>query len=425
MVARKKSLLGRYDSADIAAEQKAQQQRLANALEPSKPETSWTQGAARMVEAAMAASKGRELKGEQEAQRQQYMSEQERLAQQLSGGAQTLNAQGMSQYQSPDLRKAYMEEMIKEKNYARSRQDKKQDQTAQWQHDDVNNPERQLQQQYYKDAQVASDPAAPENIRAQAKERMKQTQSIMIGMHPKNTGGADGAGGSGGTTQKYYDKEKGQTVYQDEKKAVDSGINAKDTISRLDQINSLIEQGRLTNANMTNVGQALETGLARLNLPNDTAAIGKFIQTTNKQILGAREYLKGTGSISNYEQGIASKAEAIQPDDTMEAVVAKVHTFKQMAQRMDDLGQLTQDWQNRYGNTINKSDTGVNFNDVKRHYIETHPLTSYEDEKRAKEDAASEQVLNQQKQSENPAQPVPAEQAPAQPVPAEVVKNVR
>lgn len=190
---------------------------------------------------------------------------------------------------------------------------------------------------------------------------------------------------------------------------------ASDARFGLNNIKSLIESGKLTNLNTSKFGQGVQTALAMGGFPNNSDAVGQYVQQINKQMLASRQMLKGQGQISNYEQKILSGAQDLTENDTMESFIAKQFVADQILKRAEDVAELQDQWIKRYGSTTKLAENGKSFRDVTTALYKQNPLISYEDNRKQEDEAAMKAELERQQSAQQPSnEGPPQEDAPQQ-----------
>lgn len=254
----------------------------------------------------------------------------------------------------------------------------------------LSDPIKSAQQRYANFARLANDPNAPEEIRAVAASQLESLKQSLTDMQPSRTSiKIDTGDKSEAAGDKAYKQAEGKAMFEQEQKDKQGFYNAQDNLMRIDTIQKAIESGELTNQNTTDFGQALETLGARMGVGNDSASIGNFIQTTNQQLIDARKQLQGQGSITDYETKLLAGTQ-LQPTDTMEQILSKMFVQKQAFQRMQNLGDLTNEWSKRFGSTKKPAENGMTFYDAATNLYKAKPIISYADYQKAQEDMASQ-----------------------------------
>jgi hypothetical protein len=390
---------------DLNSQERELQQMYQNAASPKNNETSWAQGAARLAQALVSSYKLKELQGQEEIQNQQRNSEMALLAQQLQGGD---IGSHFSEIRDPELQEKALGLMQQEAQYNRSRQDQEaqynrsREDKARDREDaiasqkemvDYNrqaDPVKSEQQKLYRYVEVANDPNAPPEIREQAKQRILQSKQAIADMSPsRTTVNVD-------TTQKAamagdvrYAQREAEKASENEDKMIEKGLKADEAIYNMNEIQKSIESGGVTNLNTTPFGKALETGLARLGQPNDSAAIADYIKAANQQLVDARQQFKGQGQITDNETKLLAGT-VLLPTDTMEAARSKIHIFKQVYDRQKNVADLANQWKKKYGSTTKPAENGMTFYDATSRLFAKKPIISYEESLRRKAESASQ-----------------------------------
>lgn len=436
-------LMGRgpdLDAETIMARKKLAEALVKNSLSPSAPEQSWSQGAARLAQSLVGNYQLSKAEKNQAALAQRRSADMQLLGQALTGGGGGANiAQVMSQLSDPSaqmmafgLAKADMDRKnsmqnkyamknfdygLKQQDYQRNRQDKLADMRDnrsfdiqkmgvknEYQRGNLDygsqlhreeklaDPVKAAQARYSEFARLATDENAPPEMRELAKGQLDTLKANIAAMAPPKTSVSVDTGEkaelAGLKTRRQTEEKLALDQEQENKKAA---LGAQDNLFRINEIKKGIESGQLTNLNTTNFGKALESTFARAGLPNDSAAVNTFIQSSNQQLVDARKQLQGQGPVTEGEQNLLAGT-VLQPTDTMEALLAKIHVFNQVYDRQQRLGELTNEWINRYGSTTKAAPNGTNFNQAVTNLYRQRPLRSLEDETKAKQEAASAAV---------------------------------
>lgn len=381
------------DPESLAQRQKLAQQLYAGSLSPQQPERSWTQGAARLAQSLMSGYEQAQI----EKERKQYGEQQAQgiaaLLSQMSGGGDITPESISSLPVNQQIMALQMAQQQRERDM--SRQDRQTDREASFemkrQERDLD-PIKRTQDEIYRYEQALEDPQLPEHLRPEAEKRIAQLQTSIGAMSPsRTTVNVDASQKAEDAGEKKYKELQAESTVKAEDQNIALGRSASDSLYRLEQINKAIENGSLSNVNTTNLGQALQTGAARLGLPNDSAKIAEYIQTANQQLVDARKQLAGQGQISDRETRMLERT-VLDPKDTIQATQAKAYVFKQLAERQKLIGDLTIEWKKRFGSTRKPSNNGMSFDEVVQRAISRNPLVSYEEMMQQKANAASAQI---------------------------------
>jgi len=424
------SIMGRgaaIDPQTLAERQKMADLMYQRSLVPAQNEQSWTQGLSRMLQGGIAGYDAAQVDKDREAYKQQKVSDMQKLAGALGGGdyksiigqlsdpdtqmmafglaksdmdsqnqfnkqaqlkayENALNQQGKQDDRDFELKKLGVENEYTRANEGLKSELHLDQKKSEMELDPVKSEQRRLSGY----ARVVSDPNSPPELKALAQQQLDATKSTVAAMQPaKNTVNVD-VGGKGETKmEESFGGEIGKSEGERQLNNIKYGQLANDQLSTFDRINKYIEDGSLGNLQTTTLGQGLQSAASRLGLPNDSAKIGDFVQSTNQQLVDMRKLLAGQGAISNYEQSLL-KNTALNPNDTIETVKQKIHLFRQLSNRSKLLGEITNQWKDRYGGIIRKGSNGESFDSVISNLIKATPITSYEDMMRKKAEAASQ-----------------------------------
>jgi hypothetical protein len=424
------TMMGRgaaIDPQTLAERQKMADLMYQRSMVPAQNEQSWAQGLSRMLQGGIAGYESAQVDKDREAYKQQKVSDMQKLAGALGGGdyksiigqlsdpetqmmafglaksdmdsQNQFNKQAqlkayenaLSQQGKQDDRDFELNKLGVQNEYTRANEGLKSElhldqKKAEMDLDPVKSEQRRLSGY----ARVVSDPNAPQELKAIAQQQLDSSKSTVAAMQPaKNTVNVD-VGGKGETKmEETFGGELGKSEAQRQLNNIKYGQLANDQLSTFDRINQYIEDGSLGNLQTTTLGQGLQSAASRLGLPNDSAKIGDFVQATNKQLVDMRGLLAGQGTISNYEQSLL-KNTALNPNDTIETLKQKLYVFKQIANRVKLLGEITIQWKDRYGGIIRKGQNGESFDNAVQALYDRTPITSYEDMMKKKAEAASQ-----------------------------------
>lgn len=397
-------MMGR--GADIDPETLAQRQRLAeqlynNSINPQQPERSWTQGAARLAQALSGAYQQSQVRKDKDIYNQQQSQDMQALASALGGKG--IDPSVLSSLHSPGAQSTALGLIQSNAQYERERANKAADMEANTRNQEhmidyknKSNPLALEQSKLARYAQIANDPDAPPEIRAQAQQRLTMSKQTITDMSPSrttvNVDASQKADDAGMRKRKELLEEQ---AVKKEGEISDTALSAEDSGGRMQMIQKAIESGDINNINTTNLGAGVQKVLARAGLPNDSAALSSYIQAAKQQLIDARKQLAGQGQVSNYE-GKLLEATVLQADDTMEAAKAKAFVYQQVYQRQRDLAAIQNEWIKRYGSTTKPSENGKTFRDVVTKMYQSKPLISYADAMQQKQNAASQQVSQPQ-----------------------------
>ena len=255
-----------------------------------------------------------------------------------------------------------------------------------------NSPIKATQLRYAEFARLASDEDAPPELRSFASGQMEGLQKNIAAMSPPKTSVSVDTGAkaeAAGDIQ--YNKKRADIAIENEDAIKKQALAAPDMLSKMEIIQNDITAGKLTNLNLTDAGTNIERYSARLGMDNNSAAISTYMQTAGDMLIDARKELAKQGAISDFETRTLEKTRFL-PNDTTESILAKIHLFKQVYNRQQKLGELTNEWNRRYGGTYKPAPNGATFQTAVTNLIKQTPLTSLEDEEKAKQEAASQNV---------------------------------
>lgn len=374
------------DTESLARREKLAEELYASSIVPKAPEQSWSQGAARMAQALMAGKQLSEVEEDKKAYKQQQVAG---MASLLSGNGSITPEVASS---LPPNQQIYALQLMQQK---RQKADDMESQLKMKKAERALDPVNAIKDEIYEWQQAMQDPELPDYLRPEVEKKISQLATSMSAMKPsKTTVNVD-------ASQKAEDaglKKRKELLEEDavkkEAEVGQAGLGAEDSSVRMQGIQDMIENGELNNQNTTNFGQAVEKGLARVNAPNDSAAIGTFLQSAKQQLVDARKQLAGQGQVSNYE-GKLLEATVLNAEDTIETVRSKLFVYQQVYQRQKELAQIQNEWIKRYGSTTNMSENGKNFREVVTKMYQQKPLVSYADAMRKKAEAASGQAIQQ------------------------------
>ena len=371
------------DPESLARRQQLAEQLYTSSIMPERPEQSWTQGAARMAQALMAKRQMSKIEEDKAAYRQQQSAG---IGALLSGDGNITPEMAAS---LPPNQQIYALQMMQQN---RQRESDRAAELQMYKTKRSLSPENAIKDEIYKYQQALEDPNIPEYLKPEVNQKISELATSLTAMNPsKTTVNVDASQKAEDAGLKKRQELLEEDAVKKEAENAQAGLSAEDNSVRMKQISSMIESGEITNQNTANFGQAIQKGLARVNLPNDSAAIGTFIQSAKQQLIDARKQLAGQGQVSNYE-GKLLEATVLSAEDTMEAVRAKVFVYDQVYQRQKDLAQLQDQWIKRYGSTTKPSENGKSFREVVTRMYQQKPLISYADAMRGKAAAASGQM---------------------------------
>lgn len=426
------TMMGR--GASIDPQTLAERQRMADlmyqrSLVPAQNETSWTQGLARMLQGGISGYDSAQIQKDRDLYKEQKLQDMQKLGAalgtgdyksvigQLSDPDAQMMALGLARSDMENTNKFRNEKTLQDSKFENEKslqnfkfgndvamEGMKQEgaHNLEWlksgnritekRDEKMADPVKEVQARISNYTRVINDPNAPEDIKAQAMQRIEAEKGAMSAMKPPSSSVNIDMGAKGETQlQKNLGGKLGD-AYADDQIANIKGIaTATDQLSSLNRIDEYIKEGSLGNLQTTTLGQAWEKGKSRFGAPNDSGKIADFIQTTKKQLVDMRGLLTRQGAISNYEQSLL-KDIALSDSDTIEAVKTKLHVFKQLANRAKLLGEITLEWKDRYGHIANKGQNGESFDSVVKRLVEKTPITSYEDYMKGKQDAASQSM---------------------------------
>lgn len=404
---------GDYDPYSFLQRQRENDQLYNSSLVPQTPERSWTQGLARMLQSGVSGYNQAGLDQGMADYKQSKLDDMKTLGDYLSGNTTgnfgdvvgNLNdpssqnlalsiAQGVNK-NNADLQKQIS---LQNNAFQLQRQGKAQDFGYDLQKGQVaNSYKRQdmgLQSDLNKDAatfdpmkaqeqkvaqysQVVSDDNASPEIRTQAqvlldasKKTLESMKTPPIRLNLKNQ--------LGGPDQKVQDQ----------------GVSANDRLSTINQIMSDIGDGTVNSRNITDIGQGIQTSLARLGLPSDSAAVGRYQQNIIQSTLDAVKELQAAGGVRITKPMIdliqKSKIVAGEP---IESAYPKLFVIQQAFDRASKLRDLNQKWTGTYGGTDKKAPDGHTYNDAVYDFMNDNPVITYEQSLKQKAAATQQQTL--------------------------------
>jgi hypothetical protein len=386
------------DPESLARREKLAEQLYASSIVPQAPEQSWTQGAARMAQ-ALVSNMQRSKVGEDKAAYQQ---------QQAAGMAALLNGNGtippeVAATLPPNQQMYVLQMMQQQRLHDMQRAEKTEDRKASFE-DKVKyakeernlDPSKKIQDEIYKKQLELQDPSLPAHLKPEIEAEMKQLAGSISAMSPsRTTVNVDASQKAQSAGDIKYEQGKAESLLKEEDEIYKAAKSAPDNLYRLKELKKDIESGGINNLNTTPAGTIISKSFARLGLPNDSAEISKFYQTTNEQLVQARSRFAQQGPITEGETAVLRDT-ILKPDDTVEALVQKMFVIEQVEQRSQQLNKLTNEWKRRFGATTKPSEDGTTFREAVTQLYADKPIISYAEEQRRKQEAASRGVGVQQ-----------------------------
>ena len=429
-------MMGR--GASIDPQTFAERQRMADlmyqrSLVPAQNESSWTQGMARMLQGGIAGYDAGQVQKERELYKEQKRQDMQKLGAALgSGDYKSI----LGQLNDPDtqmmalqlaksdmdrINKLNADRQLEDYKFKNQRTLKKDDFGRQldlenmksasqydleWlksnnrmlekRDEKMADPVKEVQSRIANYSRVINDPNAPQSLKLEAQKRIEAEKLAMGAMKPPSSSVNIDMGAKGeGQMEKEFGGALGKEYAETQIGNIKAGLRAVDQLATYDRMVGYIEDGTLGNLQTTELGQGLSKAASRLGLPNSSGQIADFVQATNQQLVDMRKLLAGQGQISNYEQSLL-KNTAVDANDTLEAIRNKLFVFKQLANRVKLLGEITTQWKDKYGSVIRKGPDGKSFDSAVKALYDATPLISYDDYMKSRQEEASRQAGVQQ-----------------------------